>query len=150
LHQNLANPSENNLQIQPYYGGRNNLGVSGSAMAASPANSGPIIAELIDELEENGNGGGIAGFGGKYFGEYLLIQGGEINSGYQQIGNNSLLPSAGGGQRMAVVVSSPMPMNELIPAEESSNFRGYSQSFGGQSAPPSKKPAYQLVRENIK
>lgn len=33
-------------------------------MAASPANSGPIIAELIDELEENGNGGGIAGFGG--------------------------------------------------------------------------------------
>jgi len=120
-------------------------------MAASPANSGPIIAELIDELEENGNGGGTTGFGKEliFWRIIFLIQVGEINNGgYQQIGNNSMPPSGGGGQRMAMVVSSPtMPMNELIPAEEGSNFRGYSQSFGGQSAPPTKKQAYQMVCE---
>jgi hypothetical protein len=125
-------------QLQPYTGGMGGVDNSGMIHSAGGSTnslrtsaSGPIIADITEELDQLQTGGdGSLSMGGGMF----------------QVGGVPTPPGQGGGKQMVVIVPSSaatasvtttaVPMGQMQDTK-GSGFRAYSQSFGGSvNAPP--------------
>jgi hypothetical protein len=147
--QQQLDPFLNNKQLQPYTGGGDSAArlrsASGSAGSLISTSSGPIIAEVTEDLDQFGADDISAGSGGGMF---------HVGGGRQQ------------QPQLAVVVSSPVQTNVASPGsgeqqmqqrmgdatvgQQQNNFRGYSSSFGSTgTAPASKRAATYQQQVNL-